>query len=180
MNGLRYAMMVMSVLLLGCSCSHQNNSVSTPNENQPATKEEIIQMNRNILEIERRAIDAYINENNWNTVQTGTGLHIEFTRDSAGNYFPKEGDLVTLDYTLSLIDGEKVYNSTDNGKINLRVDKDNNVSGLHEAVKKMTTGDRARLIIPSHLGYGVHGDENKVPSRATLIMTVEILSIEPI
>lgn len=180
MSVLKYAMIVLSIVLLGCSCSHQNNSVSTPNENQPATQEEIIQMNRNILEIERRAIDAYILENDWNTEQTGTGLHFEMIRDSAGNYFPKEGDLVTLDYTLSLIDGEEVYNSDENGKINLRVDKDNNVSGLHEAVKRMTTGDRARVIIPSHLGYGVHGDENKVPSRATLIMTVEILSIEPI
>jgi FKBP-type peptidyl-prolyl cis-trans isomerase len=180
MSVLKYLWIFAGFVLLGCSCSHQNNSVSTPNENKPATQEEIIQMNRNILAIERRTIDAYIEENNWKTEQTGTGLHIEVTRDSAGNYYPKEGDLVTLDYTLSLIDGEEVYNSVNNGRINLRVDKDNNVSGLHEAVKKMTTGDQARLIIPSHLGYGVHGDENKVPSRATLIMTVEILSIEPI
>jgi len=38
-------------------------------------------------------------------------------------------------------------------------------------------GDEAIIIIPSHLGYGLLGDNKKIPQRSTIIYEIEITNI---
>lgn len=42
----------------------------------------------------------------------------------------------------------------------------------------MCVGEKRKLVIPSHLGYGEHGAGDKIPGGATLHFEVECLSIE--
>ena len=42
----------------------------------------------------------------------------------------------------------------------------------------MRVGGKARLTIPSHLGYGDKGSPPKIPAKATLVFTVELLGVE--
>ena len=48
-------------------------------------------------------------------------------------------------------------------------------SGLDEAMVYLHLGDIAKLIIPNHLAYGLHGDDNRIPEYATLVYTVKVL-----
>ena len=41
----------------------------------------------------------------------------------------------------------------------------------------MKVGDKAKFIIPSHLAFGLLGDENKIPKRATLVYDVELIDV---
>jgi FKBP-type peptidyl-prolyl cis-trans isomerase FkpA len=39
-------------------------------------------------------------------------------------------------------------------------------------------GDKAILILPSHLAHGLVGDENKIPPKASVIYELELLSLK--
>jgi FK506-binding protein 14 len=42
----------------------------------------------------------------------------------------------------------------------------------------MCVGEKRRLIVPSHLGYGEHGAGEVIPPGATLVFETELLKIE--
>ena len=48
---------------------------------------------------------------------------------------------------------------------------------MHEGVKYMHVGDKAVIILPSHLAYGLVGDEHKIPPHASLLYELELLSV---
>jgi peptidylprolyl isomerase len=51
------------------------------------------------------------------------------------------------------------------------------IRGWDEGLLSMKVGEKARLTIPSALGYGARGAGAAIPPNATLIFDVELLSI---
>ena len=49
------------------------------------------------------------------------------------------------------------------------------ISGLEEGILLLHIGDKAKFIIPSHLAYGLLGDDNEIPTKATLIYDIEVV-----
>ena len=70
------------------------------------------------------------------------------------------------------------YNSDKDGLKLIELGKAEVESGLEEGILLMKVGDKAKLVIPSHLAFGLLGDENKIPKRATLIYDVELVEIK--
>lgn len=88
-----------------------------------------------------------------------------------------EGDVVTLNYRGTLIDGTEFDNSARSGKpVQIRVG--GAFPGWNEALKLMNTGSKWQLFVPAELAYGPNGLAGRIPPNATLIMDVEVLAIQ--
>ena len=51
------------------------------------------------------------------------------------------------------------------------------IKGWDEGLVGVCEGEKRRLLIPAHLGYGQHGAGDKIPGGATLHFDIECLSI---
>ena len=77
-----------------------------------------------------------------------------------------------------MLSGDTVYSSRKDGLKTFKVDKSDEIMGLHEAVKKMKKGGKAHLVVPSFLAYGVAGDGRRIRGKVSLAMTIEVVDIE--
>ncbi len=132
-----------------------------------------LEANKIIVRREAEEIELFIKRYQWTMKETGSGLRIEILDVGEGDFF-KEGDEVTLNFQLFLLDGEVVYDSKNDGKKVFVVDKSSEITGLHEAVKLLKPGGKANLVIPSHLAYGVAGDGHRIIGQKSVAMKISI------
>ncbi|MEM7232572.1 MAG: FKBP-type peptidyl-prolyl cis-trans isomerase [Planctomycetota bacterium] len=73
--------------------------------------------------------------------------------------------------------GKEFWNSRDDGKPHsYRLNSDDLVEGMVEAIQTMRRGERRWLVIPSRLAYGKRGYGNDVPSGRDIVVDVELVS----
>ena len=161
------------LLLVSFSCDEKN-----PKPSQPITKGEMKssmeKANRYLLNEEAEDIENYVKRHGLNMTTTGTGLRYQILKQGSEQKIEK-GEVVTLEYELHSIAGDLIYSSENNGVKSFIVGEGTVESGLDEAMTYLHRGDVAKLIIPFHLGYGLHGDDNRIPEYATLVYTIKIL-----
>lgn len=141
-------------------------------------KEAMIKNNRQEMQIESAEIDAFAKKRNWNMNTTGTGLRYEIYYHGTGNVFPKKEDFATVAYSLYLIDGTLISKVTADKPEIFQLSKTPVPHGLEEGVTYMKAGDKAHLLLPKHLGYGLVGDDKKIPYNSILYYDVELLSVK--
>lgn len=144
--------------------------------NMDQLKEPLIKINRKISRKEKILIDGYIKRRNWDMIETGTGVRYMII-ERGGEETPSSGDIVIIDFEISLLDGTICYTSKDSEPEHFVVDYDNVESGMHEAIKYLHKGDKAIIIIPSHRAFGLAGDMSKIPPLSTVIYKIHLLEI---
>ncbi|NBA85036.1 hypothetical protein GVN16_04655 [Emticicia sp. CRIBPO] len=71
---------------------------------------------------------------------------------------------------------EKSFNA---GTFDLNMGVGQVVAGFEEGVKKLKTGEKARFVFPSSLGYGTTGTQDgKIPPYTPLMFDIEIVSVK--
>ncbi len=161
--------------LAAVSCG--NGEQQKPVVNEDSLKTGLVKVNKKLTEKEDRDIEDYIRRHEWAMQKSGTGLRYQIYKIGAGAQ-PKDKDKVIISFIVNLINGVECYNSKNDGMKLFELGKAEVESGLEEGIKLMHVGDKAKLIIPSHLAFGFMGDENKIPKRATLIYDVELMEIK--
>ena len=166
-------------ILLFCSmasCNDGNHHEgSSSASKKKVSKEALIEANRQAVNFENEQIDQMIRRYGWDMKETGTGLRYMIYQEGQG-MVPEEGDKVFMNYTVSLITGDQVYSSDEDGVLKFEVGKAE-ISGLDEAVRLLQEGDKAKIVIPSYLAYGLIGDGKKINHKATLVYDVELFSV---
>lgn len=145
--------------------------------NEDTLKKNLVDVNKTLTAKEDRDIEDYIQRHEWVMQKTGTGLRYQIYKKGNGAQ-PKDEDKVIISFQVNLINGVECYNSKVDGLKLFELGKAEVESGLEEGIKLMHVGDRAKLIIPSHLAFGFMGDDNKIPMHATLIYDVELKEIK--
>lgn len=167
--------LLLSVFQIIASCSE--GKVKTTSPQQPQLKESLEKVNRYLVNNEEEEIENYVARHQLDMTSTGTGLRYQVIQTGIGDSI-REGQEVTMDYVLNNIMGDVIYSSENDGVKSFVVGHGDVESGLDEAVRLLKKGAVAKLIIPSHLGYGLLGDQKDIPERATLIYTVKILEVK--
>ena len=111
--------------------------------------------------------------------ETESGLKYKISKEGTGPNAKKD-DLLSVHYSLKLVDGSEIDSSLTRGApIEFTCGVGQVIKGWDEAMQLLNKGSKARLIIPSELGYGAVGAGNGViPPNATLIFDVELVDIK--
>ena len=159
-----------------CQESTPPSNLSLPTQRDVNRSMEDI--NRQMALEEDAVIEGYAERRGWEMTKTGTGLRYMIYDSSGEGDKAREGQVATLKYKVSLMDGEEVYSSENDGPRSFMIGQDNVESGLHEAVTYLKLGDKAQIILPSHLAHGLTGDNNKIPPRSTVIYDLELIGLK--
>ena len=139
-------------------------------------KQALEKVNKYEVQKESDEITQYIAHHQWTMEKTGTGLRY-LTIVKGGGAQPKSGDIVTVNYRISLLDGTECYSSAKDGVKEFKVEGDNVESGLHEAVLLMHVGEEAKFILPSYMANGLQGDNDKIPPLSAIVVDLELLGV---
>ena len=110
--------------------------------------------------------------------KTESGLRYQFIQRGEGKK-AESGKTVAVHYEGSLENG-KVFDSSYPRKkpIEFRLGQGQVIEGWDEGIALLQVGDKARFVIPSHLGYGSRGAGGAIPPNATLIFDVELMEVK--
>ena len=136
----------------------------------------IINYNRQMVENEALDIEDFISRYHWQMVKTKTGLRYMVYKKGQGALAAK-GDEVEIRFSTMLLNGDVVERADTGKPFRFRIGTGSVTNGLEEGVLLMKPGDQSRLIVPSHLAFGLLGDLNKIPNRAVLVYDVELCQI---
>ena len=110
--------------------------------------------------------------------KTESGLRYKMIQRGDGKR-AEAGKTVAVHYEGSLENG-KVFDSSYPRKkpIEFRLGQGQVIEGWDEGIALLKVGDKARFVIPSHLGYGPSGAGGVIPPNANLIFDVELMDVK--
>lgn len=110
--------------------------------------------------------------------KTDSGLRYQIIQEGNGSS-PEKGKTVSVHYKGQLPDGT-VFDSSykRNEPIEFPIGVGQVIPGWDEGIQLLKVGDKARLVIPSDLGYGSRGAGGVIPPDATLIFDVELMDVK--
>ena len=144
---------------------------------QHEANESLIGANKARLKIESQKIDAFVKRRNWEMTSTESGLRYYIYESSKETQKPLEGEVAVINYEVSLTDGTICYSSDSSGTKGFIVGRGEIEKGIDEGILLMNKGDKAKFVLPSHLAYGLIGDEIMIPSHAILVYDVTLIEI---
>jgi len=144
-------------------------------EEQMAEREKMMQ---NAMAKEGTEREKYLADNKITTKPTESGLIYIELKKGKGEH-PKPTDIVKVHYTGTLLDGTKFDSSFDHpGKEPAEFPLNQVIPAWTEGVGMMAKGGKAKLIVPSQIGYGMR-QSGPIPPFSTLVFEVELLDIKP-
>jgi len=106
---------------------------------------------------------------------TASGLQYIMVSKGSGPK-PKADQKVTLHFQGSLIDDTVFKSTRDGDPVEMEVSE--MAVGLKEAIMMMSAGSKRKFYFPSKLALGAHGRGLQLPQHTTLIVEIELISIE--
>ncbi len=163
-------------LILLLSACDADEATEQPKFQKQLTEDSLVKANQFLLERDSELIQSYVVRHEWDMNYSPDGLWYDIYVQSSGKKVEK-GDIVRYKYTLELLDGTLCYSSEKDGIAQIKIGSSGKETGLEKALLKMKTGEKARLILPPHLAFGLIGDMKKIPPRSALVYDIELIEI---
>ena len=161
-------------------------SCKEPEARRPITQKtstiltETLNQNKKLITAETKMIENYIALDSTKTYLTSSfGFwYVYDTKVEGDNNTPEIGDIVEIEYDLQDINGTIIYSKEELGIKTYSIDKEDFIPALQEGIKLMKVGETITFVIPSHRGFSLVGDENRIGINKTLKSTVTLKSIK--
>ncbi len=155
----------LAALLVSC-----NNDIPVIEmQEKKSINQNLINANRYMSKSEDTQIDEFIERRRWNMQKLENGVRVMEYKYGNGAKTDYESH-VKISYTVSAISGAEIYPLQE---AEITVGKNEICPGLDAGLLKIHRGSKARIIVPSHLGYGVGGDGDRIPQSAILIFDIK-------
>ena len=164
------------LIVLICSCNNSTHKDEHKSFNKEKVKNQFVKANQQVVLKESDEMDYYQKSHKMPFIKTNGGIRYYVYMPSAKGDSLKTDDIVRINYTVSLLNGTECYSSKIDGIKEFIIGMENIEDGLHKALLYLKSGDKALVLIPSHLAHGLLGDSKKIPPMSPIIYDVEIIS----
>lgn len=130
------------------------------------------------IEQARKQVEQELDEIAMGFLKTDSGLRYQIINKGSG-IKAQAGKTVSVHYKGMLPNGKEFDSSYKrNEPIDFQLGAGMVIAGWDEGIELLHVGDKARFVIPSHLGYGSAGAGGVIPPDATLVFDVELVNVK--
>ena len=167
---MRYLIYIYSIVAaISCNYSRLPGPVEKKSD-----KEEMVDVNKYLVQKDNERIENYIERKRLVMNQTSSGLWYSITKEGTGvNY--TDGSKVYFEFESSLLDGTPCYSSQESGPKAAVIGKSEIESGLNEGLKLLKPGSEAIFILPPYLAFGLLGDGKVIPARSVIVYKIKVI-----
>jgi len=164
-----------ALLCLILSCKEASKPPSVPDWSNNHS----VSYQKEINEREQLKIGVYLEHHKELSMSmTSSGLRYQIVSSVPKNPPGIPGKTALAIVKISLLDGRVCYETDSAFFEEIPIDHNDRESGLNEALKLMRKGEKAKLILPSHLAHGLVGDLDKIPPLSILLLDVELMDVQ--
>jgi gliding motility-associated peptidyl-prolyl isomerase len=163
-----------AVLLTGCK--QQQEARRPISQSSGSFMKQSIARNKKMIAGEEDQIEAVIKSDpskKYIASKKGYWYYYE-TRNLTDSLTPKKGDIAFFDYEIKDLKGNIIYSQEELEPQIYKVDKQEIMMGLRDGIKLMRKKEKVHFLFTSHMGYGYHGDNNKIGTNQPLFCTVTL------
>ena len=161
--------LILSLSIISCNTNREAKRVDLK-----SAAKDMTELNRYLVQKDREIIENFIERKNLRMTESPTGLWY-LIKNKGNGTFLTDNDRISMNYECALLDGTQCYSSDNMGPKELILGKTKLEPGLDEGLRLLKPGAEAVFILPPFLAYGLIGDGNRIPPRATIIYSVKIL-----
>ena len=176
MQYFRFILFVITLIIFTACNSQDVTKQPGKSKNIQGRQDTLILINKYLLKDDLEHIKNYIERHNWKMQMTETGLWYGIYEKGTDEQAVK-GQIAKIKFTIELLDGTLCYSSDKAGLKEFKLGQGNVESGLEEGLLLLHKGDKAHFIMPPHIAHGLIGDQNKIPARAVIVYTVELVDL---
>lgn len=161
-------------LLVSCGDPKSDQKPIQQEIDHQQLKDQFVKANKQLVQKESDEMDYYAKSHQMAFITTKSGIRYFVYEPSKKGDSIRDGMDITMSFKVSLLNGTEVYNSAESGKKTFKVGQENIESGIHKGVQYLKRGDKALLLIPSHLAHGLLGDQKKIPPQMPIVYDLQI------
>ncbi len=124
------------------------------------------------MAIDNKIIEDYLKANNIQAQKSPWGAYVQVIEPGTGPK-PTYGKYLQVKYRGTNLQGEEF----DKGVFPLQFGMGRSIKGFEEGVRFLAKGGKARVFVPSMLGYGPRGSGDKIKPNEVLSFELELLDI---
>jgi FKBP-type peptidyl-prolyl cis-trans isomerase len=126
-----------------------------------------------VYEKSQAAFDSLIRTIKEPLKKLDNGVYVQMLQKGNGAKITK-GDSVAVIYKGTLVNGTLFDSNTSQTPYVIMASMGGAVEGFDSGVASLSFGDKAKIFIPSKLGYGAQGSGDRIPPFSNLIFEVEV------